>query len=91
MYSLACQHLLISPNNQLVTYMLYFHIHKYMYCDFCNILHPFWTHLKYKSNKISFFHNIHFYHQIILQFCAEYGSITAELCAKLQNDWTTDE
>ena len=26
-------------------------------------------------------------HPIILQFCTEHGSITAMLCAKLQNDW----
>ena len=49
----------------------------------CNIGYPSETHLKLKSCKILFVHNIHFNNPIILQFC------TILLSAKLQNDWTT--
>ena len=48
------------------------------------------THLKLKSHEISFIHNIHISYQIVLQFCTEHGSITAVLCAKLQNNLIID-
>ena len=46
--------------------------------------------LKLKILQILFAHNSCLNCQIILKFCTEHGSITAVLCAKLQNDSTTD-
>ena len=53
----------------------------------CNMRYPSETHLKLKSRKISFVHNIRFSCPFVLKFCREYGSITAVLCTKFQNDW----
>ena len=57
----------------------------------CNIGYPSETHLKLKSCEIFFAHNICFIYPIILKFCTEHGSITAVLCAKFQNDRTTEK
>ena len=56
----------------------------------CNEKYPSETHLKLKSRKISFVHNIHLNNPIVLNFCTEHGSITAMLCAKFENIWTTE-
>ena len=47
--------------------------------------------LNSKFCEISFAHNNYFCHPIILRFCSEHGSFAAMLCAKFQNDWTTEE
>ena len=47
--------------------------------------------LKFKSRQISFVYKIHDSCQIVLTFYTEHGSNTAVLCAKLQNDLTTEE
>ena len=44
-----------------------------------------------KSREISLVHNIGVICPIVLQFCTEHGSYTAVLCAKFQNDRTTEE
>ena len=54
-------------------------------------IYPPKTHFKIKSHKILLVHNIHFSCQIILTFCTEHGSVTAMLCAKFQNDLTTEK
>ena len=56
----------------------------------CNIGYPSETHLKLKSRDISFVHNIRFHCPIGLKFCTEHGSDTAVLCAKFQNDRSTE-
>ena len=56
----------------------------------CNKKYPSQTHLKLKSHKISFAYNIHLNNPIVLNFCTEHGSITAMLCAKFHNNWTTE-
>ena len=38
-----------------------------------------------------FIHNIHLICQLILKFCTEHSSITVMLCAKLQDDWATEQ
>ena len=48
------------------------------------------THLKPQSCRILFAHNSFLCYPIILKCCTEYGSDTALLCAKFQNDWATD-
>ena len=50
----------------------------------CNIGYPSETHLKLKSREISFAHSLFIRYPIALEFC------TAVLCAKFQNDWTTE-
>ena len=56
------------------------------------VTRPQWV--KLKSCEISFAHNIHFNCRIILKFYTEHGnisiSISAMLCAKFQNDWSTE-
>ena len=54
----------------------------------CNIGFLPDTHHKPKSREISFAHNLSISYQIVLKFCTEYGSDTAVLRAKFQNDWT---
>ena len=56
----------------------------------CNIGYPSETHLKLKSAEILYVHNLLINHSIVLKFCPEHGSDTAMLCAKFQNDWTTE-
>ena len=46
--------------------------------------------VKHKSVEFSYAHILHFSCQIILKFCTQHGSITAMLCAKFQNDLTTE-
>ena len=46
---------------------------------------------KLKFRKMSFIHNICYCYLIVLKFCTEHGSITAVLCAKFQNHWTTEK
>ena len=46
---------------------------------------------KLKFRKMSLIHNICYSCLIVLKFCTEHGSITAVLCAKFQNHWTTDK
>ena len=48
------------------------------------------THLKPKSREISYAQNSLLSHQIVFKFCTEHGSVTAMLCVKFQNDWTTE-
>ena len=57
---------------------------------YCGIGYPPQTHIKVKSRGISFVNNVHFNCPIVLKFCTEYGSITAVLCAKFQNDRTME-
>ena len=57
----------------------------------CNMGYPSETHPKLKSCGNSFVHNIRFNCPIVLKFCTEHDSITVVLCAKLQNDWITNE
>ena len=54
-------------------------------------IYPLKNHSKIKSHKILLVHNIHFSCQIILTFCTEHGGVTAMLCAKVQNDLTTEK
>ena len=56
-------------------------------CYWHNIGNPTETHIK--SREISFAHSYSFSYPIMLKFCTEHGSITAVLCAKFQNDWTS--
>ena len=56
----------------------------------CKIGYQSETHLKLKSHKILFVHNICLRCPIVLKFCTEYGSDTAVLCAKFQDDWIID-
>ena len=56
----------------------------------CKIGSVFETHLKLKSREISFVHNTRFNNPIVLKFGTDHGWITAVLCAKFQNDWTTE-
>ena len=56
----------------------------------CNMGYPSETHLKPKSREISFAHNLLCGYPIVITFCTEHGSDTAVLCAKFQNDWTTE-
>ena len=56
----------------------------------CNVGYPSETHLKPKSGEISFPHNLLISYPIVLKFCIEYDSDAVGLCAKCQNDWTTD-
>ena len=46
--------------------------------------------LKLKSRKISFAYNLFLSWWIVLKFCTEQGSATVVLCAKVQNDWATE-
>ena len=46
--------------------------------------------LKLKSRKISFIHKISYCCPITSKLCTDHGNITAMLCAKFQNDWTTE-
>ena len=48
------------------------------------------THLIPKSVEIWFAHSLFLNYLIILKFCTEHGSFTALLCAKFQNDLTTE-
>ena len=57
---------------------------------YCNIGCASETHLKLKFREILFTHNLLLSYQIILKFCTKHGSITAVLCAKLQNDLTNE-
>ena len=52
----------------------------------CNIVYQSETHIRLKFPDISFVHNIRVNNPIVLTFGTELGSITAVLCAKLQND-----
>ena len=52
----------------------------------CNVGYPSETHFKIKSWEISFVHSIRFSCPIGLKLCAR---ITAVLCAKFQNVWST--
>ena len=56
----------------------------------CNLGYPSATHLKLKSRAISFVNTFFISHPIILQVFKEHGCITAVLCTKFQNDWTTE-
>ena len=51
---------------------------------------PSEAHLKLKSRKISFVHNVRFNCPIGLKFCIEYGSDTAVLCVRFQSDRSTE-
>ena len=59
---------------------------------YCQIYvgYPSETHLKLKSCKNSFVHNICFNCPIGLKCCTEHGSDTAVLCAKFQRDRSTE-
>ena len=46
---------------------------------------------KTQSGEISFVYDIHFSRQIVLKIRTEHGIDTAVLCAKFQNDLTTDQ
>ena len=45
------------------------------------------TRFRYKSPRISSFHNVSSWS--FFRFCTEHGSITAVLCTKFKNDFTT--
>ena len=55
----------------------------------CNIRISSKVHFKLKYIQISFDHDFCLSCEIILESCTEHGSITAMLCAKFQNDFTT--
>ena len=55
-----------------------------------NIKYASETNLALKSHEISFAHNLFLSCQIVLKLCTEHGSDTAVLCAKYQNDLTTE-
>ena len=44
-----------------------------------------------KSPPNLFSNNVHMSYRINLKFCTEHGSDTAVLCAKFQNDLTTEQ
>ena len=48
------------------------------------------THSKPKPREISFAHHLFSNQPIVLKLCTEYGSDTAVLCAKFQNDWAAE-
>ena len=52
---------------------------------------PYDVRFQLKSHKISFTHNSHCNQQILLEFCTEHDSHTAVLCAKFQNDSSTEK
>ena len=56
----------------------------------CNIGCPSETPLKLKSRENSFAHDFFIRYPIVWKFCTGHGSDTAVLCAKFQNDWTTE-
>ena len=56
----------------------------------CHIAYPSKRHLKLKSCKISFPHNLLLSCQIVFKFCTEHGSITAVLCTKFKNNSTNN-
>ena len=56
----------------------------------CSMRYPAETHLKLKSRKVSFTHNLFRTCPIGLVFRTEHGSDTAVLCAEFQNDWTNE-
>ena len=58
---------------------------------YCNIGCPPETHLKLKYRDLSFIQNPRFSFQIALKLRTGYGSDTAVLCAKFQNDLTTKQ
>ena len=71
-------------------------VQSYIYAEYfattgvlCKIGFPSETHLKLKSHKIAFAHNIRFNNAIVLKCCSEHRNVTTVLCAKFQNDWTT--
>ena len=53
-------------------------------------LRPSETHIKSKSRKTSFTHNLITRYSVVLKFCTEHGSTTAMLYAKVRNDCTTE-
>ena len=70
-----------------------FHLHEDPSPKFCCSYwrkYPFKNHLRPKSCTTSFIHRIIFSYPIICKFCTEHGSTTAVLCAKFQNDRTTE-
>ena len=52
----------------------------------CNMVYHSETHLKLKSHKISSVHNSRLSCPVVLKCCTGHGSVTAVLCATLQND-----
>ena len=60
----------------LIRSRLLWHFYSYSWGCLCNIGYTSETHLKRKSIKISFFHNIRFKCSIGFKFCIEHGSIT---------------
>ena len=52
-----------------------------------NVGYPCETHLKTQN---LFAYNLSLSSPVVLQFYTEHGSDTAVLCAKFQNEWTTE-
>ena len=55
----------------------------------CNIEYLSETHLKLTSRQHSLAYNLALSNPIVLKVCADHGSNTVVLCAKVQNEWTT--
>ena len=56
----------------------------------CNMGYPSEMHLDLKPCEALFAHNLFCSCPIVLKFGTEHGNDTAMLCAKFQNDWTTE-